>query len=1143
MRKICNKLCSAVTAFLLMLGVAAQGVIADSAETVIEISTPKELQDAALSAMSGATKGITYRLTEDLDFSNYAYVWGTCAIPFGLDSNPFCGTFDGNGHIIKNLKIAMKAGDQKASGLFGALGDGAVVKDLGMENTSVTNHMNLSDLPTAALAGEVSGTVLITDCYLRGTTFSNRGDNNVSAGFVFFVNDGADLQITNCYAVGTSPFTNGFLRGEFFAWSANGTEKITLTNCYTSSNQLAPKNKWTTAENCWANSEAAYNGWNNYNTWEWFGTPVSSAELKTKHTALGSAFKENTSASFNGGYPVLVWETIVESGGGDESTGQKENNAQNPTVISTAEEFWAINAEETTEGHYYKLANDLDLAGAVWTPVGSVDKPFIGVFDGNGHTISNFKVEATEEKKAYGLFGCVGGNGTVTKLGVRNADLVLTQITYEASGGAIAGMLADNAVLSECYAENIAFSRTSNTGNFGFAGGLAGRANGDGVEVLNSFVKGYTAVEGTVNNNAGLIGLIEKSGTILENCYSDTTLSRCDDSVTPVMKNTYRQADGGYIGWAGQHWLGEAMTEETNLGDRFLAETNGPVLKLFKYPGQYNNLIPNGTMSDDCYLFDNDNAKLLDGRTIESDKQGHKLQTPYADRTSKVLKTNNLTVPVALEQGKYYKISFNVLGDLPDWLGTAGFSLTLDGENLMSKLADQNIYYYGWDLKSLIYTPTVSGTKSLCISSDLNLYLDDLIVEELNGTLEAGIAADKLTLAYLAVDVLDNDLYLDRKTADGVEISYRSEKGYLDGNGKRTDLIPVGWGVCEDTYIASIVVAGTEGTKEFPIRIQERAPYKIQDIHFENADGKTVYDLNSAKKMEKIAVEKNTAENAELISAFYEGNRLSAIKTAEITESGEITVDLEKGNADSVKLYVLEQDTLRPLAQKKTTYPELDENAKVTVYTIGDSICADYAAGDLLKGWGQMLGAKFDETHVTVDNSRALAGMWAANFLSSGRFSYQLSHLKANDYVLIQLAHNDKDKYPIDDYITLLSQFVAGAKQKGAIPVFVTSPESRTAASDTLLADGTYQVSSMLKGYPEAMKQFAAENGVPMVDLNQHMRDLMAEKGKTGVTEMGIYATERNDDTHYTEKGANYLADFVSQEMKAIGLPVGVYVK
>lgn len=53
----------------------------------------------------------------------------------------------------------------------------------------------------------------------------------------------------------------------------------------------------------------------------------------------------------------------------------------------------------------------------------------------------------------------------------------------------------------------------------------------------------------------------------------------------------------------------------------------------------------------------------------------------------------------------------------------------------------------------------------------------------------------------------------------------------------------------------------------------------------------------------------------------------------------------------------------------------------------------------------------------------------------------------------------------------------------------------------------------------------------------------MGGKGKTGVTEMGIYATERNDDTHYTEKGANYLADFVSREMKAIGLPVGVYVK
>ncbi len=69
-----------------------------------------------------------------------------------------------------------------------------------------------------------------------------------------------------------------------------------------------------------------------------------------------------------------------------------------------------------------------------------------------------------------------------------------------------------------------------------------------------------------------------------------------------------------------------------------------------------------------------------------------------------------------------------------------------------------------------------------------------------------------------------------------------------------------------------------------------------------------------------------------------------------------------------------------------------------------------------------------------------------------------------------------------------------------------------------------------------------------MFDAGQNKKHMdysavWAEKGKTGVTEMGIYATERNDDTHYTEKGANYLADFVSREMKAIGLPVGVYVK
>lgn len=46
------------------------------------------------------------------------------------------------------------------------------------------------------------------------------------------------------------------------------------------------------------------------------------------------------------------------------------------------------------EGTHFVLTNDLDMKDYVLPPIGTIDEPFIGVFDGNGHTISNLKVSS-----------------------------------------------------------------------------------------------------------------------------------------------------------------------------------------------------------------------------------------------------------------------------------------------------------------------------------------------------------------------------------------------------------------------------------------------------------------------------------------------------------------------------------------------------------------------------------------------------------------------------------------------------------------------------------------------------------------------------------------------------------------------------
>lgn len=78
----------------------------------------------------------------------------------------------------------------------------------------------------------------------------------------------------------------------------------------------------------------------------------------------------------------------------------------------------AVNSGEAGADTLYRLTADIDLGGRAWTPVGAdQNHPFLGFFDGCGHRISNFTVQAGKHHLA-GLFGCVGRGGRVSNLAV-----------------------------------------------------------------------------------------------------------------------------------------------------------------------------------------------------------------------------------------------------------------------------------------------------------------------------------------------------------------------------------------------------------------------------------------------------------------------------------------------------------------------------------------------------------------------------------------------------------------------------------------------------------------------------------------------------------------------------------------------------
>ncbi|MFY9944936.1 MAG: Ig-like domain-containing protein [Exiguobacterium chiriqhucha] len=117
--------------------------------------------------------------------------------------------------------------------------------------------------------------------------------------------------------------------------------------------------------------------------------------------------------------------------------GQQHVEAQSDIqLIYSVDDF--KNISNQLNGHY-RLMNDLDFKGAEQLPIGTKDKPFIGTFDGNGFSVSNYRLQHNESMTHIGLFA-YAKNATFRNLEITNTDLVIgTDLNVELYGGALIG--------------------------------------------------------------------------------------------------------------------------------------------------------------------------------------------------------------------------------------------------------------------------------------------------------------------------------------------------------------------------------------------------------------------------------------------------------------------------------------------------------------------------------------------------------------------------------------------------------------------------------------------------------------------------------------------------------------------------------
>ena len=185
------------------------------------------------------------------------------------------------------------------------------------------------------------------------------------------------------------------------------------------------------------------------------------------------------------------------------------------------------------------LTADIDLGGRLWAPIasstifrsgsfsvnGTTNTSYSGIFDGQGHIISNFKIRTNSDELTSGLFGAV--TGTIENLGIVNASFD-NGGAYDGRFGALCGLLVKDrftktaATIQNCYVVNSSIAATGK-----IAGAVCGANYGGTIEdcyECGNTVTAHNRIGHLVGDNQNDYDYNPMTGTVT-NCYSDTQLA------------------------------------------------------------------------------------------------------------------------------------------------------------------------------------------------------------------------------------------------------------------------------------------------------------------------------------------------------------------------------------------------------------------------------------------------------------------------------------------------------------------------------------------------------------------------------------------------------------------------------------------
>ena len=269
----------------------------------------------------------------------------------------------------------------------------------------------------------------------------------------------------------------------------------------------------------------------------------------------------------------------------------------NPYQVATAEQLNYVRALLNQSGVYFIQTADIDLTDylaeggawwqewgdAGWQPVGDLDNPFPGEYDGGGFMVRGLEIQ--RDTDCLGLFGHLGVGGKISNLqvitaregAVKGADggqFVGALLGYNAGGtveacrssGAVSGGDAVGGLVGANTAAGVVRQSESDcvTGGTSRVGGLVGWNDNASIE------QGHAAGSvGAAESAGGLVGSHTAGGAI-SNCHAAGSVLRTTGAADTGF--------GGFVGFAGD---GTSIAHSFSVGGVDYANQDDPADKGF----------------------------------------------------------------------------------------------------------------------------------------------------------------------------------------------------------------------------------------------------------------------------------------------------------------------------------------------------------------------------------------------------------------------------------------------------------------------------------------------------------------------------------------------------------------------------------